>query len=368
MTAALECGDLAPNFMLPNCEGKLARFYDRFAGNAVVLCFCPSASGAKVEGELRGFAGRRDQMNAAEGRIVVVTRDNHEANAQFIRSSGLDLDILSDPAGAITAGYCGTPVAEGPAAGRAPRDGNGLSTFVIDSNQRIAAAFRSVADHVGRALDGLETLQGRWEPQKGLRHAPILVLPDVLSPDLCQQLIAEWEREHYEGVITLGTGLRDDADDLVVASSVKRRRDHRLGSDANAWLSGIVGRRVVPMLNKAFQFQVGSMQHYRVVAYAADRGDFFTTHRDNDTPTTEDRRFAMSINLNDDYEGGAVRFPEFGGELHRPPMGGGVNFSCSLLHEAMPVTRGTRFVALTFFFSAREAKQPLPKRLPGLGG
>jgi predicted 2-oxoglutarate/Fe(II)-dependent dioxygenase YbiX len=158
------------------------------------------------------------------------------------------------------------------------------------------------------------------------------------------------------GRITLGTGLRDDADVLVVAPSVKLRRDHRLGNDANAWLSGITGRRVVPMLNKAFQFQVSSMQHYRVGAYAADRGDFFTTHRDNDTPTTEDRCFAMSINLNDDYEGGAVCFPGFGNELHRPPMGEGLIFSCSLLHEALPVSRGTRFVALTFFFSARATK------------
>ena len=368
MTAALECGDLAPNFMLPNCKGELARFYDRFAGNAVVLCICQSASVAEVEGKLRGLAGQLDQIYAAEGRIVVVTQDNHAANARFISSSGLDLDILSDPAGAITAGYCGKPATEEPETGRTPRGGNGLSIFVIDSNQRIAAAFHGGADYIGQVFDGLKSLQDRWEPQKCLRHAPILLLPDILSPDLCQQLIVEWEREHYEGVITLGTGLRDDADDLVVASSVKRRRDHRLGNDANAWLSGIAGRRVVPMLDKVFQFQVGSMQHYRVVAYAAERGDFFATHRDNDTPTTEDRRFAMSINLNDDYEGGAMRFPEFSNELHRPPMGGGLIFSCSLLHEALPVSRGTRFVALTFFFSARATRQPLPKRLPGLGG
>jgi len=356
MTAPLERGDLAPNFLLPNCEGNMARFYDRFTGNAVVLCFYGSIGSAEVVAELRGLAERRDQFAAVDGRVVVVTRDDHEANARFIQDLGLDLDLLSDPAGAITAGYCGQPATDGPA------------KFIVDPNQRIAAAFHGGADHMGQTLKCLEGLQARWEPEKGLRHAPILVLPDVLSPDLCQQLIAEWERGYFEGVITLGTGYRDDADDLVVASSVKKRRDHRLGNDANAWLSGIVGRRVVPMLSKVFQFQLGSMQHYRVVAYDAERGDFFQPHRDNDTVTTEDRRFAMSINLNDDYDGGAVRFPEFGNELHRPPMGGGVIFSCSLLHEAMRVTRGTRFVALTFFFGVREVKRPLPKRLPGLGG
>ena len=49
----------------------------------------------------------------------------------------------------------------------------------------------------------------------------------------------------------------------------------------------------------------------------------------------------MTINLNaDDYEGGDLRFPEFGPRTYRAPTGGAVVFSCSLLHEATPVTRG----------------------------
>jgi len=60
----------------------------------------------------------------------------------------------------------------------------------------------------------------------------------------------------------------------------------------------------------------------------------------------------MSVNLNDGYEGGAVRFPEFSDELYRAPAGGAVIFSCSLLHEAMPVDRGTRFVALSFLYQS----------------
>ncbi len=366
MTAALECGDLAPDFMLPNCEGKLARFYDRFAGNALVLCFCPSGRGIEAEKELRGFTQRRDQLHAAGGRVVVVTQDSHEANAKI--ASGLDLEIFSDPVGAITHGYCGEPAATGPAAAPKPGDGNCGSTFVIDPNQRIAAVFHGGTDQAQRALDGLGDLRHRSGPGKGPQPAPVLLLPDVFSPDLCQQLVVDWEREHYEGVITVGTGFDDDGDDLVVASSVKMRRDHRLADDANAQVCEVVGRRVAPMLHKAFHFRMGSMQHFRVGAYAADRGDFFKTHWDNDSATTEGRRFAMSMNLNDNYEGGAVRFPEFGNESYRPPMGGALIFSCSLLHEALPVVRGTRFVALTFFFSAREIKRQPPKRLPGLGG
>ena len=57
-----------------------------------------------------------------------------------------------------------------------------------------------------------------------------------------------------------------------------------------------------------------------------------------------------SLNLNTgDYEGGHIRFPEFGQQLYQPPRGGGIVFSCSLLHEALPVTKGRRFALFTFF-------------------
>ena len=58
----------------------------------------------------------------------------------------------------------------------------------------------------------------------------------------------------------------------------------------------------------------------------------------------------MSLNLNESYEGGALRFPEYGPDHYRPAAGDAVVFSCSLMHEALPVTRGERYVLLSFFF------------------
>jgi hypothetical protein len=42
---------------------------------------------------------------------------------------------------------------------------------------------------------------------------------------------------------------------------------------------------------------------------------------------------------------------------YRPPAGGGVVFSCSLLHEALPVTEGRRFGLFTFFTDAEGGKR-----------
>jgi predicted 2-oxoglutarate/Fe(II)-dependent dioxygenase YbiX len=65
----------------------------------------------------------------------------------------------------------------------------------------------------------------------------------------------------------------------------------------------------------------------------------------------------VTINLNaDEYEGGDLRFPEFGPRTYCAPTGGAVAFSCSLLHEALPVTRGTRYAFLPFLYDDAAAE------------
>ena len=65
----------------------------------------------------------------------------------------------------------------------------------------------------------------------------------------------------------------------------------------------------------------------------------------------------MTINLNaEEYEGGELRFPEFGTRTYKPPTGGAVVFSCSLQHEALAVMRGTRFAFLPFLYDEAAAQ------------
>ena len=65
----------------------------------------------------------------------------------------------------------------------------------------------------------------------------------------------------------------------------------------------------------------------------------------------------MTINLNaGDYDGGDLRFPEYGPRTYRAPTGGAIVFSCSLLHEATPVTRGTRYAFLPFLYDDAAAR------------
>src|SRR5262249_36621828 len=109
--------------------------------------------------------------------------------------------------------------------------------------------------------------------------------------------------------------------------------------------------RIVPAVRQAFQFEITQYETMRIGCYdSAERGHF-RAHRDNTTPYTSHRKFALTLNLNTgEYEGGTLRFPEFASPPFAAPAGGGVVFSCALLHEALPVTEGRRFGLFTFFF------------------
>jgi predicted 2-oxoglutarate/Fe(II)-dependent dioxygenase YbiX len=116
-------------------------------------------------------------------------------------------------------------------------------------------------------------------------------------------------------------------------------------------------RRLVPEIAKAFNFQATRMERYIVACYRAEEGGYFRPHHDNTTKGTAHRRFAVTINLNaSEYEGGELRFPEFGNRTYKPPTGGAVVFSCSLQHEALPVTRGTRYAFLLFLYNEAAAE------------
>ena len=144
--------------------------------------------------------------------------------------------------------------------------------------------------------------------------------------------------------------------------TVKTRRDHLLEDPR---LVGAIklrfARRVLPEIEKAFTRQVTGVEEFKVVCYDARDGGHFQAHRDNVVERHAHRRFAMTLNLNSgDYEGGELVFPEYGPDRYCPDTGDAVVFSCSLLHRALPVTRGRRYVFLCFMFD-EESRQRSPR-------
>jgi predicted 2-oxoglutarate/Fe(II)-dependent dioxygenase YbiX len=117
-----------------------------------------------------------------------------------------------------------------------------------------------------------------------------------------------------------------------------------------AALRARIGRRICPEIKKAFQFMVSRIERDLVARYDAETGGHFGPHRDDTGLLVAHRRFAVSINLNDDFDGGEISFPEFSPQGIKAPPGTAVVFSASLLHQVSRVTRGRRYVFLTFLF------------------
>ena len=117
-----------------------------------------------------------------------------------------------------------------------------------------------------------------------------------------------------------------------------------------------IRRRIVPEILKVHQFKATRMERYIVSCYAAEDGGHFHAHRDNTTKGTAHRRFAVSINLNEDFEGGEIGFPEYGPRSFKMATGGAVVFSCSLLHAVSRVTSGRRYAFLPFLYDDAAAK------------
>jgi predicted 2-oxoglutarate/Fe(II)-dependent dioxygenase YbiX len=229
--------------------------------------------------------------------------------------------------------------------------GGGLRqrVIVLDPNQRVAATFDSrallaAAESIGSVADGVRSNAGATQVI-GTAMAPVLVLPRVFEPDFCSQVIRLWQKgDHQDSGVSSRYGnvgvleLKRTEDYMVVEPMMQKAISDRL-----AW-------RIGPELIKVFAFdREFSFDAHVVLSYSAEGKHFFGAHRDNGAPTTVDRAFAVSLNLNDDYEGGELVFPEYAGVKVSPPAGAAAVFSCSVLHRALPVTRGRRFVLTTFF-------------------
>jgi peroxiredoxin len=185
--------------------------------------------------------------------------------------------------------------------------------------------------------------------------APVLLVPRIFEPELCRVLI-----EYYESHGGAESGCMREVEGMtvhVVDYGHKQRCDREIRDEVlrTATMQRIHDR-LVPEVRKAFQFHATRIERYIVACYDGATGGHFRPHRDNMTKGTAHRRFAVSLNLNADFEGSNLRFPEFGRRIFKPPVGGAVVFSCSLLHEATAITNGKRYAFLPFLYDEEAAK------------
>jgi len=333
----LSPGDIAPQCKLPALDGSNIDIRaDDIAGNPIVLVFCPGFSGSVVDALAEAVASQQHFI-AARARLFAVTLG--ESNAA--RAHDIPFPVLLDSEGTVFRNF-GAEARELP------------TIVVLHPNQHVMAILRTApAMQVTEALAHVERLAAERQAVLMTHHPPVLVVPDVLSAGECRDLVTIFDTRGQTfippgpGIDYIGTdykmripeyGRADRIDHWIVDKSTENLLHRR------------IAQRLLPEIAKAFQYRVTRWERLRIGAYQGERGGELHGHRDNVEPTPY-RRFAMSINLNlDQFEGGELRFPEFGDQRYRPATGAAIVFSSSLLHEALHVTSGRRLVLLAFLF------------------
>ncbi len=225
--------------------------------------------------------------------------------------------------------------------------------FLIDPAFRIAMSAPIQATAI--VLDRLEQELRDAPKAAETQFAPVLTLPRIFEPELCEALVS-----YYRAGEATPSGFAQDVGGQTVQqinTFLKRRSDVTIADEGVLEaIQTCLEERLFPMLKRALGWQAQYIERYLICRYGEEDQGFFSRHRDDVTAGTAHRKFAVSLNLNDGFEGGDLRFPEFGPRVYRPPAGGATVFSCSLLHEATPVTKGERFVFVPFLYDEDGAR------------
>lgn len=350
---ALAPGDPAPWFR-QRISAQESYSIDKSGGSYVVLCFFATVGDPIGRAAYEAMAANRAALDDKNIAFFGVSLDQADETTGRVPTGGNAPTVFWDFDASIARLYGAAPrEAQVSAGGIAVR----RFWIVLDPMLRVLKTFPMTADpgHIAGVMSYLNTLPpvGR---AAGLEvQAPVLVLPNVFEPELCRSLIALYEKH---GGQPSGFMREMDGKTVVVTDPRhKRRKDCTIQDEALlAATKQRIARRIVPEIAKAYQFQATRVERFIVACYSAEDRGHFNVHRDNTTKGTAHRRFAVSLNLNDDYEGGEIRFPEFSSNGIKPPAGGAVVFSCSLLHAANPVTRGDRYVFLPFLYDEAASK------------
>jgi predicted 2-oxoglutarate/Fe(II)-dependent dioxygenase YbiX len=315
-------GDSA--FLLNSGRHRLA--FDPFPGRAIALAFLGWTADPAAEAALAALSANRRLVDDGKAAFFAVVAESGAGPEIALEARFPSIVFLSDR-GDMARAF-----------------GAERSWVILDPMLRvIEVAPLAEADRV------LAHLSAPPSPSAASPPAPVLSLAHVFEPELCAHLVACFE--HGGGK---DSGFMQD----VAGRSVedfdgewKRRRDfHLADSRLIANLRTRIARRICPEIKKAFQMRPTRIERDLVARYDGETGGHFGPHRDDTGIAIAHRRFAVSINLNADFEGGEISFPEYSPQTFKPAPGTAVVFSASILHQVSRVTRGRRYVFLTFLF------------------
>ena len=103
--AALEVGDMAPDFRLPASDGKTYQLSDYRGKQAVVLAWFPKAYTYGCTIECKSLAENGDQIRRFDVTYFMASVDPLIENEGFAKETGADFPLLSDESKQVARSY-----------------------------------------------------------------------------------------------------------------------------------------------------------------------------------------------------------------------------------------------------------------------
>jgi peroxiredoxin Q/BCP len=144
-------GDRAPDFTLPDAEGKQVSLSSLLARGPVVLYFYPKDETSGCTAEACTFRDSYDAFKQVGAEVVGISSDSEQSHASFAQKHGLPFVLLADRGGAVRRQY-------------GARDLFGLMpgrvTYVIDPTGTVRHVFSNQFSPTRHIRESLSILEG----------------------------------------------------------------------------------------------------------------------------------------------------------------------------------------------------------------
>ncbi len=181
-------GALAMPFSIRDEDGRrLGLADDHLSGKSLFLLILNDASAATAGPALTAFSACRDKLSQYNSTVVAISSTSDAVHNRALKqSSGFNWPVAGDSTGAVFASY-----------GLHKDNDTAFRIVLLTPLRQVRVWFDTPDDlneTVSEIMDLLKNTQvaeeARWAPP----HAPILMVPNVLSREECGQLIQSFEK------------------------------------------------------------------------------------------------------------------------------------------------------------------------------
>ena len=175
----LSCGERAPDFVLPSLDGTLTRFYAKAGGTPTLLVFSDID---RIDEILCLSEELKNQNPSPKFSILAILESDQPLAQSDVSANQIDFPVFLDTQGEIKTTYRLV-------------DSNRDVIFLLDCNLRVLTStpLGDVQPDVKKLISIFTELRPHVSPQEVKIQAPVLLVPNVLGPELCITLINVWE-------------------------------------------------------------------------------------------------------------------------------------------------------------------------------